>query len=47
MARWNLLLRYSFTLAALACFVLSGFAHAAPPLLLRNPSLSADKIAFL
>jgi tricorn protease len=45
--RWNLSLRYSFALAALACFVLCGFAQAAPPLLLRNPSLSADKIAFL
>ena len=47
MARWNLSLRYSFALAALACFVLCGFAQAAPPLLLRNPSLSTDKIAFL
>ena len=47
MARSNLSLRYSFALAALACFFLCGFAQAAPPLLLRNPSLSADKIAFL
>jgi tricorn protease len=47
MARWNLLFRYSFALAALAYFVLCGFAQAAPPLLLRNPSVSADKIAFL
>ena len=45
--RWNLSLRYSFALAALACFVLCGLAQAAPPLLLRNPSLSADRIAFL
>src|ERR1700683_2277902 len=45
--RWNLSLRYSFALAALAYFVLCGFAQAAPPLLLRNPSVSADKIAFL
>jgi tricorn protease len=47
MARWNLSLRYSFALAGLAFLVLCGFAHAATPLLLRNPSLSADKIAFL
>jgi tricorn protease len=45
--RWNLSLRYSFALAALACFVLCGLAQAAPPLLLRNPSLSANRIAFL
>src|ERR1700683_3350434 len=45
--RWNLSLRYSFALAALAFFVLCGFAQTSPPLLLRNPSLSADKIAFL
>jgi tricorn protease len=50
MARWNLSLRYSLAsvcFAVLACFVLCGFAQASPPLLLRNPSLSADKIAFL
>ncbi len=50
MARWNLSLRYSFAcvcFAVLACSVLCGFAQASPPLLLRNPSLSADKIAFL
>jgi tricorn protease len=50
MARWNLSLRYSLApgcFAVLACFVLCAFAQAAPPLLLRNPSLSADKIAFL
>src|SRR5271165_6152128 len=33
--------------AVLAGFVLCGFAQSSPPLLLRNPSLSADKIAFL
>src|SRR3984885_7191426 len=47
MARWNLSLRYSFALAVLACFALCGFAQSSPPLLLRNPSLSGDKIAFL
>jgi tricorn protease len=31
----------------LAGFALHAFAQTAPPLLLRNPSLSADKIAFL
>jgi tricorn protease-like protein len=44
------LLRYLFALACfgvLACFVPCGFAQTSPPLLLRNPSLSADKIAFL
>ena len=50
MTRWTLSLRYSFALACfgvLACFVPCAFAQAAPPLLLRDPSLSADKIAFL
>ena len=50
MTRWTLSLRYLFALGCfgvLACFVLSAFAQAAPPLLLRHPSLSADKIAFL
>jgi tricorn protease len=50
MARWSLLLRYSLALGCpgfLVCFALCSFAQTAPPLLLRNPSLSADKIAFL
>jgi tricorn protease len=47
MPRWNLTLRHSFALVVLAGFVLCAFAQAAPPLLLRNPSLSTDKIAFL
>ena len=50
MARWSLLLRYSLALGCpgfLVCFALCSFAQTSPPLLLRNPSLSADKIAFL
>ncbi len=50
MARFTRLLRHAFALGCfnlLASFVLCGFAHAADPLLLRNPSLSRDKIAFL
>jgi tricorn protease len=50
MARWTLSLRCLFAsgcVAVLACFVPCGFAQTSPPLLLRNPSLSADKIAFL
>jgi tricorn protease len=50
MARSTRLLRHAFAFACfnlLASFVLCGFAHAAEPLLLRNPSLSRDKIAFI
>jgi tricorn protease len=50
MARWTLSLRCVFAsgcVAVLACFGPCGFAQTSPPLLLRNPSLSADKIAFL
>src|SRR5271167_548388 len=50
MARFTRLLRHAFALGCfnlLASFVLCGFAQGAEPLLLRNPSLSADKIAFL
>jgi len=34
-------------IAALACMVVTGTAWCAPPLLLRNPSLNQDRIAFL
>jgi len=50
MARLTRLLRHTFALGCsgvLACFVLCGFAQSADPLLLRNPSLSGDRIAFL
>jgi tricorn protease len=47
MARWSLLLRYSLAPGLLVCFALCSSAQTSPPLLLRNPSLSADKIAFL
>src|SRR5277367_7032806 len=50
MARFTRLLRHAFALGCfnlLASFVLCGFAQGAEPLLLRNPSLSRDKIAFL
>jgi tricorn protease len=50
MARLSLLFRASLAACIftfVACFALSSFAQTAPPLLLRNPSLSADKIAFL
>jgi hypothetical protein len=43
-------LRNSLALACsivLAGFSLHAFAQTSPPLLLRNPSLSVDKIAFL
>ena len=46
----NFSLRKSLALgcfAFLASFVLCAFGQTAPPLLLRNPSLSGDKIAFL
>src|SRR5450631_3861851 len=48
MAGWIVSLRNSLACSVvLAGFVLQSFAQTAPPLLLRNPSLSADKIAFL
>jgi tricorn protease len=50
MSRLTHLFRRAFVLGSffiLASFVLCGFAHAATPLLLRNPSLSRDRIAFL
>ncbi len=50
MARLSGLLRHILEAACFtlfACLILCGFAHAAEPLLLRNPSLSRDKIAFL
>src|SRR5277367_3926954 len=50
MARFTRLLRHAFALGCfnlLASFVLCGFAQGAEPLLLRNPSLSRDKIAFI
>src|SRR5271154_1616985 len=50
MARFTRLLRHAFALGCfnlLASFVLCGFAQGAEPLLLRNPSLSRDRIAFL
>jgi tricorn protease len=50
MARRNSPLRSAFAigcLAVIACFEFGASAQAAPPLLLRNPSLSADRIAFL
>ena len=50
MARFTCLLRHVLALCCfgvLANFALCGSAHAAAPPLLRNPSLSQDKIAFL
>jgi tricorn protease len=50
MARLSGLLRHIFGAACFSLFagvILCGFAHAAEPLLLRKPSLSRDKIAFL
>ncbi len=50
MAGWVFSLRKSVALgcsAVLASFVLCAFGQTFPPLLLRNPSLSGDKIAFL
>ena len=49
MSGWNFSLRKSLLgcFAFLASFVLCAFGQTSPPLLLRNPSLSGDKIAFL
>jgi len=48
MTGWIVSLRNSLACSVvLAGFVLQSFAQTAPPLLLRNPSISADKIAFL
>ena len=50
MIRWNSLLRHPFAVGfctLLASILLTGFAQGAEPLLLRNPSLSKDRIAFL
>jgi tricorn protease len=48
MTGWIVSLRNSLACSVvLAGYALHTFAQTAPPLLLRNPSLSADKIAFL
>ena len=46
MARWIGLVRHTLVVVCFG-FVLCGFAEGAEPLLLRNPSLNRDKIAFL
>ena len=46
MARLSGFVRHTFVVVCFG-FILCGFAQGAEPLLLRNPSLNRDKIAFL